>query len=81
MPESRAADASGQVLGLLRLRLDEGYQAVSSGVSSGTDVSDIASDHVVRLLHREVRMIGQSERACACVRGGYGMQGRGLWRF
>ena len=56
-----------QVLVLLRTRLDEGYQAVSS-CSTGNDIDDIASDHVVRLLHREV-----VELLMSLVDGGQGL--------
>ena len=52
---------------LLRTRLDEGYQAVSS-CSTGNDIDDIASDHVVRLLHREV-----VELLMSLVDGGQGL--------
>jgi len=53
-------------LGLLRARLDEGYQALQGG--SGNGVEDIASDHVVRLLHREV-----VELLMSMVDGGQGL--------
>ena len=56
-----------QVLVLLRTRLDAGYQAVSS-CSTGNDIDDIASDHVVRLLHREV-----VELLMSLVDGGQGL--------
>ena len=55
-----------QVLGLLRTRLDEGYQNLQG--SSGNEVGDIASDHVVRLLHREV-----VELLMSLVDGGQGL--------
>ena len=57
-----------QVLGLLRTRLDEGYQNLQGQGSSGNEVGDIALDHVVRLLHREV-----VELLMSLVDGGQGL--------
>jgi hypothetical protein len=54
------------ILGLLRARLAEGYQALQGG--SGDGVLHIASDHVVRLLHREV-----VELLMSMVDGGQGI--------